>query len=292
MDENNNVQENEIGKKCFIITPIGNDGSDTFRRAKGVIESAIKPVLVEYGFVDIKPAYEINVSGMINTQIINRIIDDDLVIANLTDNNPNVMYELCLRHVVAKPIIHICENGTDLPFDIKDSRTVFYEDDMLGVEELKEKVRLFLDEITYEKEYMDNPVYVAYRHGKLLKETKGTEENEIFKMLVGISEKLSGIKMESAREIKSDQSIINDTYVYTVGQFIRDVSSIENSKIEDVRNMNKGMRVYELAKQLNTTSKAILNIAKIIGADARAMMSDLSSDDINKILDYILSENS
>ena len=290
MDENSNVQKNESGRKCFVITPIGNDGSDTFRRAKGVIESAIKPVLMEYGFVDIKPAYEINVSGMINTQIINRIIDDDLVIANLTDNNPNVMYELCLRHVVAKPIIHICENGTELPFDIKDSRTVFYEDDMLGVEELKEKVRLFLDEITYEKEYMDNPVYVAYRHGKLLKETIGTEENEILKMLVGISEKLSGVKMESAREIKPDQSIINDTLAYTVGQFIRDVSCIENSKIEEVRNMNKGMKVYELAKQLNTTSKAILNVSKIIRVDARAMASDLSSSDVNMILDYILTE--
>lgn len=289
MDENNNVQEIEIGRKCFIITPIGNKNSDVFRRAKGVIESAIKPVLMEYGFVDVKPAYEINVSGMINTQIINRIIEDDLVIVNLTDNNPNVMYELCLRHVVAKPIIHICENGTELPFDIKDNRTVFYEDDMLGVEELKEKVRLFLDEMVYEKEYMDNPVYVAYRHGKLLKEAQGTEENEIIKVLVDISEKLFGIKTETTREARPDQTIINDTYVYTVRQFIRDVSNIENRRVEDVRNMNKGMRVYELAKQLNTTSKAVLNMAQITGSNARAMMSELSFDDINRILDYILS---
>lgn len=289
MDESNNVQEIEIGRKCFIITPIGNKNSDVFRRAKGVIESAIKPVLMEYGFVDVKPTYEINVSGMINTQIINRIIEDDLVIVNLTDNNPNVMYELCLRHVVAKPIIHICENGTELPFDIKDNRTVFYEDDMLGVEELKEKVRLFLDEMVYEKEYMDNPVYVAYRHGKLLKEAQGTEENEIIKMLVDISEKLFGIKTETTREARPDQTIINDTYVYTVRQFIRDVSNIENRRVEDVRNMNKGMRVYELAKQLNTTSKAVLNMAQITGSNARAMMSELSFDDINRILDYILS---
>ena len=122
MDKKDEKQE----KKCFIITPIGNENSDVFRKAKGVIESTIKPVLHEYGFNDIKPAYEINISGMINTQIINRIIDDDLVIANLTGNNPNVMYELCLRHVVAKPIIHTSENGTSLPFDIKDNSTLFY----------------------------------------------------------------------------------------------------------------------------------------------------------------------
>lgn len=162
-------KEMEQGKKCFIITPIGDTNSATFRKAKGVIDSVIKPVLSEYGFDDIKPAYEINVSGMITTQIINRIIDDDLVVVNLTGNNPNVMYELCLRHVVAKPIIHICENGTTLPFDIKDSRTVFYENDMLGVEELKSSIKEYLDEIDYSKEYSENPIYNATKMGLLLK---------------------------------------------------------------------------------------------------------------------------
>ena len=43
--------KNDIEKKktCFIITPIGDEKSDTFRRAKGVIESVIKPVLQKYG---------------------------------------------------------------------------------------------------------------------------------------------------------------------------------------------------------------------------------------------------
>ena len=118
MEKKERIQE--IKQSCFIITPIGDEKSTIFRKAKGVIDSVIKPVLELNGFSDIKPAYEINVSGMITTQIINRIINDDLVIANLTGTNPNVMYELCLRHVVAKPIIHICENRTTLPFDIKD----------------------------------------------------------------------------------------------------------------------------------------------------------------------------
>ncbi len=178
-------------RKCFIITPIGSDNSDTFRKAKGVIESVLKPILSDYGFGDIKPAYEINISGMINTQIINRIVEDDLVIANLTGNNPNVMYELCLRHVAAKPIIHICEKGTALPFDIKDSRTIFYTDDMLGVGELKEKMKLFMDEISYDNDYMDNPVYNAQRYGKLLKETQGTNDNQVLQLLMDISNKLS-----------------------------------------------------------------------------------------------------
>lgn len=114
-----------LKKKCFIITPIGDEGSETFRMAKGVIESVIKPVLERNGFEDIKPAYEILESGMIGNQIVDRIVNDDLVIANLTGNNPNVMYELAIRHAAAKPIIHICETGTKLLFDIKDNRTIF-----------------------------------------------------------------------------------------------------------------------------------------------------------------------
>lgn len=282
------TKENEQGKKCFIITPIGNENSDIYRKAKGVIESVIKPVLKENGFDDIKPAYEINVSGMINTQIINRIIEDDLVIANLTGNNPNVMYELCLRHVVAKPIIHICENGTILPFDIKDNRTVFYENDMLGVEELKEKIISFLAEISYEKEYVDNPIYTAYRQGKLLKETQGTETSEIVKLLVDISSKISEMQIKPNKQSKYVNPIIADMQVYTVGQLSRDIGRIERGKILELKSKKRSMEVCELAKQLNTTSKAILNIAQITGIDVHAMGSVIDWNDIDKILCYIL----
>lgn len=188
-------EQKESGKKCFIITPIGDAASETFRMAKGVIESVIKPVLQKYGYDDIKPSYEINQTGMINTQIINRIIDDDLVIANLTGNNPNVMYELCLRHVTAKPILHICQNGTTLPFDIKDNRTIFYKNDMLGVQELKEQMELFVQGIDYSKEYNDNPIYNAQRVGKLLKEVPKESENKIeIELLQNIMSSLDDLK--------------------------------------------------------------------------------------------------
>ena len=201
-------------RKCFIITPIGESNSSIFRKAKGVIDSVIKPVLEDNGYDDIKLAYEINVSGMINTQIINRIIDDDLVIANLTGNNPNVMYELCLRHIVAKPIIHICENGTVLPFDIKDNRTIFYENDMLGVDELKNQLVDFIRKIDYDKEYLDNPIYSAYRMGKLLKTSFNSEDNsqsEISEILIDI---LDGIS-----ELKNKDIIAKNNYHDSYSQF-------------------------------------------------------------------------
>lgn len=200
-ENNMDKSKKEQGKKCFIITPIGDSASDTFRMAKGVIESVIKPVLTQNGYDDIKPSYEINQTGMINTQIISRIMDDDLVIANLTGNNPNVMYELCLRHVTAKPIIHICQSGTVLPFDIKDNRTIFYKDDMLGAHELMSQLESFVKEIDYEKEYVDNPIYNAQRMGKLLKEVPADSKNKVeIELLQNILEQISTLKITSNRD--------------------------------------------------------------------------------------------
>lgn len=201
---------NEQKRSCFIITPIGDTASVTFRRTEGVIESVIKPILFEDGFDDVKPAYGINVSGMITTQIINRIINDDLVIANLTGNNPNVMYELCLRHIVAKPIIHICENGTTLPFDIRDSRTIFYENDMLGVNELKGDLRKYVKEIDFNKEYSDNPIYIATQMSTLFKSISEDTESIKNTEQIGLLQKIYERLENNNRQI--------DSTIYHVGE--------------------------------------------------------------------------
>lgn len=278
------------GKTCFIITPIGNEDSDVFRKAKGVIESVIKPVLQNYGFDDIKPAYEINISGMINTQIINHIIEDDLVIANLTGNNPNVMYELCLRHVVAKPIIHICEKDTNLPFDIKDSRTIFYTNDMLGVDELKHKMSSFMDEIGYDKEYKDNPIYNACRLGNLLKENQGTEKGDIISILISMWNDISVLKNNY---INIDGGNVGEEIAleyHSMREVLIDILNIDNRDIQKIlKNPPKcKSKVYEVAKMLNTNSRLILYLASDIGAECRCGSSILRSEDVMKIIERII----
>lgn len=176
-EKNDNIPQAD--KTCFIITPIGNSNSAIYRHINGVIRSVIRPCLEKAGFTKIKAAHEINELGSINTQVITSILDADLVVANLTGTNPNVMYELCLRHAIAKPVIHICEAGTDLPFDIKDSRTIFYRNDMLGVDELKEALETMLREIDYTKDYKDNPIYNARAIDSIMKEDGGENSTSV-----------------------------------------------------------------------------------------------------------------
>jgi len=147
----------EKKKTCFIISPIGLENSETRRKADGLIDAVFEPVLNELG-IENSVAHKISESGSITRQIIERLLNDDLVLANLTDLNPNVMYELAVRHAKRLPVVVVAENSTKLPFDIAAERTLFYENDMAGVEDLKPRLRTAIEFAIKQKE-PDNPIY-------------------------------------------------------------------------------------------------------------------------------------
>lgn len=186
--------DNKINN-CFIITPIGDNNSVTRRAAEGAIDAAIIPALIEIGIKsdDIHIAHRISELGSINNQIIEKIVESDIVIANLTGLNPNVMYELGIRHSAMKPVITICENNQKLPFDVTEERTIFYDNDMSGVIELKARLINLLEKQDLK---IDNPVTRGIRASKLLDTTKveGTDKLDyiVEKMLI-LEEKISNI---------------------------------------------------------------------------------------------------
>ncbi|EIE1275247.1 hypothetical protein RGL42_004887 [Vibrio parahaemolyticus] len=154
-------------KKCFIVTPIGKEGSDIRRSADGLIDSVIEPICKNLG-LEMFVAHRIDTPGSITGQVIEHILQDDLVIANLTYLNPNVMYELAVRHAVRLPVISLAEEGTVLPFDISDERTIYYKNDMAGVTSLIPILEKMSREALEDTE-PDNPVYRAAKN-KVMKE--------------------------------------------------------------------------------------------------------------------------
>lgn len=123
---------------CFVIGPIGSalapHGSPartTYEQSLAVMEEVIKPACAEVGLTPVR-ADGLARAGEITEQIFRRLRDDDVVIADLTGANGNVMYELGLRHTRDKLTVQIGEYG-QLLFDVNTIRTIQFSPSPLGL---------------------------------------------------------------------------------------------------------------------------------------------------------------
>ena len=193
------AKKKEEKKNCFIITPIGSDNSETRRKTDGIIKAVLEPVLSDLSFNCIV-AHQITESGSITRQVIKHLLEDELVVANLTGLNPNVMYELAVRHAKRSPVVVIAESGPILPFDIATERVIFYENDMAGVEELKPRLKkLILNSI--DKEEPDNPIYRVITDQTVLKNIEAPDSiNEyLLNRMDDLFSKLDSLSINSSR---------------------------------------------------------------------------------------------
>lgn len=172
-----NKSEASTARHCFVITPIGEEGSPIRRLADGVVEAVIRPVLKDFNF-EVQAAHHISLAGSISKQVIDQLLNAELVIANLTTLNANVMYELAVRHCVGKPVVAIAEHGTKLPFDISDERTIFYSNDMEGVRELTKRLKESITTALNQAE-PDNPVYRVAQMQVLLKPSETQDKDAL-----------------------------------------------------------------------------------------------------------------
>lgn len=110
---------------CFVIGPIGKEGTETRRDADFLLEMIIRPALADS--YRVKRADEDADPGMISNAMITDITHAEIVVADLTGLNPNAFYELGIRHMTEQPVIHVATVGTELPFDALGHRTIFFD---------------------------------------------------------------------------------------------------------------------------------------------------------------------
>lgn len=127
-------------KICFIVTAIGESGTPTRERADNVYRYLIAPVCEDLGYRPVRVDH-VNAVDNINTTIINYLKTAPMVIADMTDHNPNAFYELGFRQALELPLVPIIKVGGDLPFDVMTTRTVFYDTDVAKIEDSKENLK-------------------------------------------------------------------------------------------------------------------------------------------------------
>jgi len=128
-------------KNCFVIMPFAKTQSCEEAEWTEIFKSMIKPAIEDSGY-----PYVCKRSDALVGNIIENILDElnraDIVIADLTDRNPNVYYELGVRHALRDATILIAQRIDDIPFDLRSNAIQVYNwKTSDGRKEFKKKVK-------------------------------------------------------------------------------------------------------------------------------------------------------
>ncbi len=266
---------------CFVIAPIGMDGSETRRRSDLVLRHVIEPPTNECGYKAVR-ADKISEPGMITTQIIQLILQCPLVIADLTESNPNVFYELAIRHAVKKPVVQLIKKGEKIPFDLTGMRTIEIDHtDLDNVENAKSEIIRqikFLEGKTDDQ--IESPISISLEL-QFLKKSENPEDRSLANILSAVS------------ELRTDLSSIQNK-ISSVSQIRNDVSSIQ-TRISSPENLLPASYFRLIANEFNLKTRSfrtIINETKEFFENLRDSDVFQSNDDnqfdLKKRMEFIL----
>jgi hypothetical protein len=237
----------------FFISPIGTKESAMRRSTDGLVRAAVRPVLESCEF-DVVVAHEISEPGSITMQVIEYLLTAPVVVANLTGLNPNVMYELAVRHAARKPVVIIAEVGTDLPFDIADERAIFYHDDFAGVEEFKPRLAAGVRACLADPQPL-NPVYRAGQAAviRAVEAQTGTSQY-VLEQLTLLSDRIADLS-RTLRKVVPPEAIGASTHHLRLNG---DAAKLDEY-LAQLRDGSLGVRPYQY--QRYSATSAAVNIA-------------------------------
>jgi hypothetical protein len=156
----------DFDKTCFYITPIGDVDTEQRKHSDLFLASIVEPALEAFDLRVVR-ADRIDKPGVITKQIVDYLIKSKLVIVDLSFHNPNVFYELAIRHMMKKPVVQITRRTENIFFDVNNVRTIII--DTATIYTLVPKLELHRSEIASQvrraledPEGADNPISMYY----------------------------------------------------------------------------------------------------------------------------------
>lgn len=260
-------------KVCFVISPIGSSESATRERADHVFDYVIEEALEDFDYTP-KRADHIAEPGIITNDVIEYIVESPLVIADLTDSNANVFYELAIRHAYEKPTIQIIEEGEDIPFDLASTRTISFDhSDVESVAEAKSKIVEQIESINNESETFENPITVA----EDIRDLKSGSRQE--RSVAELIENISGLRSEMRsieKKVNDPKEILPPEYLGRVlgtlpnedlnhiYEELLDLEDLINSIIDASEDKTNPESIEVIEDYSNEASRKIDNVIQII----------------------------
>jgi len=129
---------------CFLSAPIGEDNSPErghYLVLCEILRTACETKGIELTLVD---PLHMTMNGEIMAQVVEQLRTVEYCIADISGGNPNVMIELGARLMTGKPCTIICEEGAEIPFNLKTQRILFYKP--AGMIQLQTKLKQLMRE--------------------------------------------------------------------------------------------------------------------------------------------------
>ena len=124
----------ELAPLCFVLMPFGKkmDAAGRVTNFDSIYEKIIAPAVTRAGLEPIR-ADEEKIGGTIHKPMFERLMLCHYAVADITGANPNVFYELGIRHAMRpRSTVIVFGEGTVLPFDIALVRGISYKTDGAG----------------------------------------------------------------------------------------------------------------------------------------------------------------
>jgi hypothetical protein len=152
------VAKQNLIKRCFVISPIGEEDTPVREHANLVFEEIIEPIMRGEGYQAYRSDHE-NFPDDITDRVIRAIWDADMVVALLTGGNANVYYELAVSHTLKKPTIQMIKKGDHLYFDVGHQNTIkFNPEDVRSVSQAQGRLREQVRRLEQNPDAISNPV--------------------------------------------------------------------------------------------------------------------------------------
>lgn len=200
-------------KLCFVISPIGDRDSDTRKRSDQVLKHVVRPAVEQCGYKAMR-ADKIEAPGMITSQVIQHIVNDPLVVADLTGRNPNVFYELAIRHALRKPLVQIIQQGEALPFDVANTRTISVDhQDLDSVADAKTEIVKQVTALENDSSDIETPISVSIDL-QLLRQSTDPEDRSRAELVAAVVDLRTSLrKVEQRIGTKDQRGLLDDIHV-------------------------------------------------------------------------------
>lgn len=204
-------------KTCFVVMPIRKMGTQEYEHFSAILDNIKDSLGDKYHVVR---ADEVNKPGSITKDIIECLANSDLIIADLTDLNPNVFYELGVRHALrgAGTIMLLDEDRTpEIPFDLNAYRVIKYRGNLVGIRNLRKSIITTVSDIQ-KLSHKDSPVHdwIPSLPLDVVQSAKGSEDAPLREEIKELKSQLNqyeikyGKREENNSGIKSPLDIISE----------------------------------------------------------------------------------